>query len=403
MAATFETGTSAVADLAGLRILGFCDHVSSRSCGGAERAAVEVYRRLNAMGAEVRVVTARSGRYRDDVSPDGMSDMIVAPSLDMSRLLGAQVSISPGLYGCAARAVDTFRPHVLHAHSLHFQTTVVAALLQGSRRVPMVTTAHVGGLDALPRALRVATASYERGIGRMILARSTRAIAVSDSVAQHLRALGLADGRIDVIPNGVDHHLFRPGRPTRTFTRSTVPRVLFVGRLISNKGPQVLLRALMLLRSQGVNFQAEIVGEGPLRATLERTIRRHGLTGSVTLTGAAFDVAQRLQTADVVVRPSFTEGMALAVLEAMASGRCVVASDIPANAGLISDGTTGLLFRSGDATDLARILKWTLCNPGIRRKLGAAAHLAALPYSWDAAAMLTGQVLAGVAARRGDG
>jgi glycosyltransferase involved in cell wall biosynthesis len=261
----------------------------------------------------------------------------------------------------------------------------------------MVTTAHVGGLQALPPALRVATAAYERAIGRMILARSTRAIAVSDSVAQHLRTLGVDDGRIDVIPNGVDHELFRPRRPVSGVTPSTVPRVLFVGRLISNKGPQVLLRALILLRSQGVNFQAEIVGEGPLRCTLERTIRRHGLSGRVTLTGATSDIAQRLQLADVVVRPSFTEGMALAVLEAMASGCCVVASDIPANAGLITDGSTGLLFRSGDAADLARVLRRSLRDAGIRCALGAAAHRAALPYSWDTAAEITGQVLADVA------
>ena len=401
MTATVEASSAHAVDLSGMRILGFCDHVSPRSCGGAERAAVEVYRRLRLMGAEVRVLTALTGTAMASLDQHGMENVIVARSLDLSTYCRAQVSVAPGLYAAGVRAVDAFRPHVLHAHSLHFQTTAVAAMLQRSRRIPLVTTAHVGGLGALPLPLRLATGAYERSVGRRILARSARAIAVSGSVAEHLSSLGVPRDRVVVIPNGVDHDVFRPGWSNGQAEGSPVPRILFVGRLIANKGPQLLVQALALLRDGGLAFHADLVGDGPMRAALERTIRRAGLSTVVELAGASTEVAAHLQAADIVVRPSFTEGMALAVLEAMASGRCVVASDIPPNADLISDGSTGLLFRSGDAVDLARVLAGALGAPAVRRRLGAAAHLDARRYSWDDAADRTGELLAAVAAAEG--
>lgn len=379
--------------LDGLRVLGFCDYLSPSSCGGAERVALEVYRRLVARGAAVTVVTAVPSRDRGETDVDGVR-VVSVPSVDLAKVVGAQVAVSPRLFRHVAEIADAVRPQVLHANGLHFQTSLAAAVLQRSRGVPLVTTAHIAGPELLPAALQVLTGGYERTVGRFILARSARAIAVAPCVADHLARLGVPGGRIDLVPNGVDHERFFP------LERRGVagePLVAFVGRLIGNKGPGLVLDALTALRSAGVAVRGEFSGAGPLQGRLERDAQRRGLASTVSFAGQVADVADRLRRADVVVRPSYTEGMPLAVLEAMASGVCVVASDIPGNAGLVRHGENGLLFPAGDAARLAATLGWVLANPSERQRLAAAGHRGSLAHSWEATALGTGRVLAAVA------
>ena len=140
------------------------------------------------------------------------------------------------------------------------------------------------------------------------------------------------------------------------------------------------------------------VGDGPLRADLGRRVVRTGLSGVVQLVGASPDVAGWLSRADILVRPSFTEGMPLAVLEGMASGVLVIASDVAGNTGLVRDGRNGLLFRAGDAAALAARLRFALGNPQVCRQLAAAGRDEARRYSWDACAGATLSVLRAAAA-----
>jgi glycosyltransferase involved in cell wall biosynthesis len=103
--------------------------------------------------------------------------------------------------------------------------------------------------------------------------------------------------------------------------------------------------------------------------------------------------------ADIVVRPSLTEGMPLTILEAMSSRRCVLASAIPANAELVRDGETGMLHRPGDAEDLAAQLQRLIENDELRERLADAAVNTARAYTWDRTAAAHGSALL-TAARR---
>lgn len=377
----------------GLRVLAFCDYFSATSCGGAERVTLEVYRRLASLGVDVTVVAGVPSLRRESTEQLHGIRVISIPSVDLSGVLGAEVAVSRGLLHRAFAIADAFRPHVLHANALHFQGSLGAAVLQRRRGLPLVTTAHIGALSFLPPTVRLPTAGYEATIGRFILRRSARAIAVSPSVANHLSTLGMAAQCIDVVPNGVDHARFFPTlRPV-----SGTPLVAFVGRLIANKGPQVLLDALTELRDGGLAFRAVFVGDGPLRGSLEQAVRKREMERSVSFTGQVRNVEEHLRQADIVVRPSFTEGMPLAVLEAMASGVCVIASDVPGNADLLVDRENGLLFPPGDVERLAAELRWAVQNPASRRKLGMAAHEHSLDHSWDITSARTLRVLEGVA------
>ncbi len=245
-------------------------------------------------------------------------------------------------------------------------------------------------MDLLPWPARTATVAYERTVGRWIISSATRVIAVSDSVRDHLEALGTPPDRVTVVPNGVDLHRFDVERPA---SGSTV-RIAYVGRLIQNKGPHLLLDALRMLSRENVDFCAVLAGDGPMRRGLEAQVRRDRLEGRVRFLGHVADVERVLADSDILVRPSLTEGMPLAVLEAMAAGLCVVAADNPGNAGVISHGRTGYLVRAGDAQRLAAQLGEVIRDGRARRRVGQEARSFVQRYTWDACARSTAEVLA---------
>jgi glycosyltransferase involved in cell wall biosynthesis len=132
-----------------------------------------------------------------------------------------------------------------------------------------------------------------------------------------------------------------------------------------------------------------------MRRQLERDAAFLGDT--VEFTGQLPDVSVRLRRADIVVRPSLTEGLPLGILEAMASGVSVVATDIPGNRDLIRDGENGLLVPPKDAGSLANAIRSLLQDPARRRRLAAAGVNTARKYGWDSIAVRTVKVLTDVA------
>ncbi len=373
------------ADLAGLRVLGFSDWYTPAASGGAERAAWEVYRRLGEAGVAVRVVSVAHGPPHQDPGVD----VRVIRGIDLTRLAGAYLAPAPSAFAAARDELRRFRPDVLHVSTLHYTGCFAAARIASRRGIPLVTTMQLGPVDHLPRVTRWLAGRYDGTVGRYILRRSDQVLAVSEAVRRHAVALGADPARISLAPNGVDHERFRqpPLRPAEE------PLVISVGRLLANKGPQLLLEAAAGLCAAGYRFRLAFVGDGPLRARLEERVSQLGLGKIVTFTGHVARPERWYADADIVVRPSFTEGLALAVIEAMAAGRCNIVSDIAANAELIDNGKNGLTFRCGSVEDLGRVLASAVADPGRRAALGRQAAQDAVQYSWERMAALTGESL----------
>jgi glycosyltransferase involved in cell wall biosynthesis len=144
-------------------------------------------------------------------------------------------------------------------------------------------------------------------------------------------------------------------------------RLLFVGRLVPEKGVLVLLWALAALRERGLQVDAVLVGDGPYRDQLEREAHRLGVAGQLTFTGALTGaaIAPQYRDADVFCLPSFAEGLPVVLMEAMASGVPVVATAIAGVRELVHDGESGLLVSPGRADELAGALAVMLAEPAL--------------------------------------
>jgi glycosyltransferase involved in cell wall biosynthesis len=189
------------------------------------------------------------------------------------------------------------------------------------------------------------------------------------ALSQDERDAGLAErigrpGQYRVIPNGVLLERYAlPREPVRG-------RILMVGRLARPKRPDLALRALASVRESVPEAELHLVGEGPLRAQAEALTAELGLNGAVKFLGNREDVPELLARAECALLASDYEGCPLAVVEAMAAGVPVVATDAGGTGELVEPGRTGELGPLGDARGLATALESVLSNPTRAAELG---------------------------------
>jgi len=202
-----------------------------------------------------------------------------------------------------------------------------------------------------------------------------RIVAVSPSLREYLRqVVRIPDARIEVIPNGIDTARFRPGQG-REAARARIgagPETLVLGcvsRLDPVKNLPLLLRVAAELMREPRNIRVLLVGDGPARAQLEELSATLGIADRVHFAGAVADPEQWYGAMDVFVLPSFIEAAPMCLLEAMASGCCVVATDVGANRATLADGEAGALIPADDHVALSDTLRWLADDRPERHRL----------------------------------
>jgi sugar transferase (PEP-CTERM/EpsH1 system associated) len=289
---------------------------------------------------------------------------------------GQTARILPRLW----RELRRLRPALFHTRNLATLEGQAAAWLAG---VPhRVHGEHGWDVDDLDG----------RAAGPLRLRRCLRPlvhhqIALSEPIGRYLSArVGVRPQRLTRICNGVDTERFRPCAD-RSLARArlagdALPADAFVvgavGRLAAVKNLPLLIEAWARLgqRLPGFARQARLalIGDGPERDRLSDAIARHDLAGQCWLAGARHDVADCLQTLDVLCLPSLAEGISNALLEAMASGVPTVATDVGGNAELVADERTGYIVPSGDVEALAERIAIYYTDPGLRERHARAAR-----------------------------
>jgi glycosyltransferase involved in cell wall biosynthesis len=220
------------------------------------------------------------------------------------------------------------------------------------------------------------------GLRRALLRRADAVVTISQAIEAELADFGLSGIPSRRIPNAVDCAEFSPadaGARAALRVRLGLPaaRVLcaFVGRLAPQKAPELLVDAWLM--DALPNAHLVLVGDGPLRSSLERRLAAD--RERITFVGATADVVSYMRAADLLVLPSQAEGMSGVILEAMACGLPVVATDVPGNRELVGeDGTVGMLVPAGEASGLAEGMGRLVGSPELRQTIGASARAAAL-------------------------
>jgi glycosyltransferase involved in cell wall biosynthesis len=300
----------------------------------------------------------------------------LGPLLEGARRLGVETRAVPPRRGERAavrvprlvRAFRRERPAILHAH-LNWQLACTYDLLAAAlARIPgRVATQHLfvnGGSRRYPILHRLVSLCVHRYI------------AVSSEVARRLlRASRCSPSKVVIIHNGVEHELFQ--RAANATLRNALtngverPVVLAVGRLASQKGFRYLLEAARLLPEPIF----VLVGEGDRRAKLEDQARTLGIVDRVRFLGYRSDIPELLASCDLMVLPSLYEGLPISIMEAMAAGKPVVATDIPGTDEVVVHGETGFLVPPEEPAALARDIRKVLEDGVLARRMGEAGRV----------------------------
>jgi glycosyltransferase involved in cell wall biosynthesis len=263
---------------------------------------------------------------------------------------------------------------LVHAHG--FKAAMLARLPARLTGLPCLVTVHgdlaYGNQGALGR--------FYRRSERIFSCWTCGYITVSQWLAEHLRtSFGVPAGRITVIPNGIDAHEERANGAPLPFADDVI-LVGTVARLAPQKGVAYFLQAAKQIVSCLPDIRFVVVGDGPLRSELEDLCRKLDIEGYVAFTGYRYDVPALLRRFCVFVLPSLSEGQGITVLEAMAAGCPVVASDIGGLRELVKHGKTGLLVEAGNVNELSDAVTRLLQDSLLRQELAERGKANVLQY-----------------------
>lgn len=306
---------------------------------------------------------------------DGEMRRSTGPAFDMVPMAGRLD------FAAAVKLARYLRRHgvdLVVAHTL--RANLVGAIAARLARVPLVATIHSPiARDTEYRGRNVRNAWLQK-----LLIRWTDAyVTVSNGLRDEMVSRGVSSLRVAVVRNGVEPELCDAGdgaafRRSLWSVESGAPLVGTLALLRPRKGVEDLLRAAPLILRERPSCRFVVAGEAE-RASYATTLRDlcRGLriADSVLFTGRCDDVADLLAALDVFVMPSlFGEGLPLAVLEAMAAGRAVVATDTEGNREIIEPGVTGCVVPPRDPESLARAVAALLADPTRRFEMGEAAR-----------------------------
>ncbi len=343
-----------------LRVVHIC---KVKGIAGAERHLLSLLPALarHGVAATLLVIEERGGAAQD--------------FCDAARRLGIPVEsvatrhhIDPTLAGRIAARLRTSGADLVHTHLVHADLYGLAAARRAGIAAA-VSSRH----DNNPFRRRFLI----RWLNGRAMRKARRVIAISHAVASFVRNVErTAAAAIVPIHYGIEVPACDDAARTRARRAldcpTGVPVIGFAGRLVHQKGVDVLLEGFSRLLPLRADARLVIAGDGPLRARLERLAGALGIAGRVTFAGWQADATAVMPAFDVMVVPSRWEGLGLVALEGLACARPLIASRVDALPELVTHAETGLLVPPGDPSALADALRDLIDNPARAARMGEA-------------------------------
>jgi len=348
--------------------------------GGVQDHILRLATELRARGHHVRILTPATGP-RSRVVEYGVYKLGWAAPLHVNGSV-ARIAVAPDFTGRLRNVLLREQFDVIHLHE-----PLASALSLSILHLAEITGAtHIGTFHAWARAGLTSPPGWAYTSARAFLGRYFKRldgrIAVSPDSAEFVSRF--FPGEYRIIPNGVDTTMFNPAVPPQPRFMDGKLNVLYHGRIEQRKGLKFLLRAIPLIREHFPNTRFLIGSDGPLREAFEKLVERAGWPDVVFLGRVPADELPSLYTsAHIFCAPSTGgEGQGIVLLEAMASGRAVVASNIAGYRSVIEHQRDGLLVTPSDHEELAWAICHLLGNESERARLGVAGRQRAEAFGW---------------------
>ncbi len=348
---------------------------SDEGAGGVR--VVRVFSRLNIGGPAVHVILLSAGLRplgyetrlivgKESPREGNMLDLAAEKNVVCERMAGLGREIAPlsdlrALVG-VHRLLRTWQPTIVHTHTA--KAGLLGRIAARAARVPIVVHTYHG--HVLHGYFSPAKTAVFRWLETRLTALADALVAVSESVKDDLVSLGVArSDRIRVVPLGLDLAHLGGELPRGALRREVgiangAPLVGMVGRLVPIKDVPTFLEAARLVRERQPEARFVLVGDGEERSALEMECQRRGLGGAVTFLGWRSDLAAVYGDLDVVVNSSRNEGTPVALIEALAAARPVVATCVGGTPDLLANGAHGRLVPPGEPAALANAIEETL-------------------------------------------
>lgn len=324
---------------------------------GAEKQFALLATRLPREEFEVHAVAlTRSGPYEAMLREHGIP----------LTVLGKRLKFDPFALARLRKRVQEFQPDILHTWL--FAANAYGRMIAGGNSRPKVVVSE--------RCVDTWKSGWQTWLDRRQIERTAKLIGNSQSVVEFYRNVGYSAEQVVDIPNAVE--IPPPANIDRDallaeFQIPAGARIVgYAGRLARQKRVQDVIWGMQLLRQITDNVYLLVVGDGPERKRLVRLARHFGCDHLVRFLGHREDAARLIQLFNVCWLASDFEGMSNSVMEAMAAGVPIVATDIPPNRELVIDGETGFLVKVGDSVGFAQFTDRILADPQLAAGLGEA-------------------------------
>jgi glycosyltransferase involved in cell wall biosynthesis len=327
--------------------------IGTLDVGGSELQLLMLARGLSRSGHQVCVCTLRPGTLGPDFEAAGI-EVVHWPAT------GRYMRSLPWL----VREVRRFKPDVVHTWL--YAANALGRLAASLARVPVI----IGSVRNVDSWKRPHDWLIDYLLSHVTSALVSNSVWGADYAARH--AL-IRRKRFVVIRNGIPGHLMDE-RHAGAMSRSERFGVLTVCRLMPRKNVSYLIDAMEMLLRRYPDLSLRIVGDGPEATALKQKVKRLGIGDSVEFTGPQGNVGPFYRAADCFVLASTEEGSSNAILEAMACGLPVIASNIRANHETVENGVSGLLVPSRDVAALAEAIERLLLDRKLRERLGSRAR-----------------------------
>jgi glycosyltransferase involved in cell wall biosynthesis len=333
--------------------------IDSLNLGGVEVMLTAMAPQFRARGIDCSIIALRR-------VPSPLELLLLDQNIDL-RFTGVHRLYSPNQVFALGRLMHGY--DIVHVHLFPAQLWTILAIAILQCRIPLVTTEQ--------NTTNGRRQWWLRPVDRWMYSHYQHIACNSEATAEELvRWCPGVSEKISVIPNGIPLDTFENAQPA-TFAHmpNHVVRLVFVARCYPQKDHATLLRALAAVP----DAHLFLVGDGPLRSSLEEMARSLGLRDRVTFLGYRQDVASVLKASDIYVHSTHSDGFGIAACEAMAAGLPVVVSDVPGLAQVVAGA--GVLFPPGDDKTLAQHLNALIKSPQKRRQMGLAGLQRARQFS----------------------